>query len=148
MDTLQELQNIIQPLLKSFGVELVELQYNKSKRSSVRIFIWEDGGVSLDRCTEISRQVADILDRKDVISEKYILEVSSPGLDRPLKTKRDFERQIGRKVKAVLTDGDKTKKVIGKIDSVEQASVLIRTEKGVVEAPFDEIVSAKVVVEF
>ena len=148
MDTFTKLDNIIQPLLTDLGIELVELQYSKGKRTSVRVFIWEDGGISLDRCTAISRQISDILERKDVIAGKYFLEVSSPGLDRPLKTKRDFERQCGRMLKAVIQIGEKTKQIKGKIESVDDAGVSIKTEQGMEQTPFSEIVSAKVVVEF
>jgi len=148
LDTFQELNDIIQPLLDELGVELVELQYNKGKSSSVRIFIWEEGGVSLDRCTAISRRISDMLDRKDIISGKYFLEVSSPGLDRPLEVKRDFERQIGRMIKATIRPNDKTKEIEGKIESVDDDGVSIKMDQGVEHTPFNEIVSAKIIAEF
>ena len=148
MDTLQKVTDIIQPLLDEQGIELVELQYNKGKRTSLRLFIWEEGGVSLDRCMQISRQVSDLLDRKDVIAEKYFLEVSSPGLDRPLKTKRDFERQMGRAIKAVIRDGKEDRTIKGKIEHVYEEGVSIQTNYGAERALFKEIVSAKVLVEF
>ena len=148
MDTLEKLENIIQPLLDDLQVELVDLQFNKGTRTSVRVFVWEDGGINLDRCSAISRQIADIIERKDIISEKFFLEVSSPGLDRSLKVKRDFERQIGRKVKAVIQIDDKTKQIKGKIESVDEDGVSIKTKQGVEITPYSEIVSAKVMVEF
>ncbi len=148
MDTLDKITAIIQPILEEQGIELVELQYNKGKRTSVRLFIWETGGVSLDRCTQISREISDLLDRKDVIAGKYFLEVSSPGLDRPLKSKRDFERQMGRTVKAVILDGEKNRSIKGKIDHVDEQGVSIQRNNGIEHVLFEEIVSAKVVVEF
>jgi len=148
LDILQKLSEIIEPAIVELGLELVELQYNKGKHSSIRIFVWEEGGVSLDHCTEASRRLSELLDRKDVIAERYRLEVSSPGLDRPLKTNRDFQRQMRRKIKAIVQEGENTKTIIGKIEGVDDNSVSIRTENGVICMPFDEIVSAKVLVEF
>lgn len=148
MDTLQKLHEIIDPELVKLGLELVELQFNKGKHTSVRVFVWEEGGVSLDRCTEASRRLAELLERKDIIPERYRLEVSSPGLDRPLSTERDFQRQMQRKVKAIVQDGENTKTIIGKIKDVDDNSVTLSTENGVVCTPLDEIVSAKVLVEF
>ena len=148
MDTFGKLKELIQPLLDELQIELVELQYNKGKRTTVRLFIWEEGGISLDRCTATSRQIADLLERKDIIPGKYHLEVSSPGLDRPLKDKRDFERQLGRTAKVVLQNGEKTRQFKGKIEGVDDAAVTFKLKKGAEKALFDEIVSAKVVVEF
>lgn len=151
MDILTTLENLVKPLVESMGSELVELQFNRGKRTSVRIFVWEDGGISLDKCSEISREVSDLLDRKDVINGKYVLEVSSPGIDRPLVTQRDFERQVSRKVKIVLRiDEKKTKNVTGRIEGATENSVQLLLDKQTESSDinFDEIVSAKVMVEF
>ncbi len=151
MDILTTLENLVTPLIEEMGVELVELQFNRGKRTSVRLFVWQEGGISLDKCTEISREVSDLLDRKDVINGKYVLEVSSPGIDRPLVTQRDFERQIGRMVKVIKRiDDKKTKTMSGRIESATESSVILSLDNQVepVALPFDEIVSAKVMVEF
>lgn len=148
MDIYEEILGIIKPLLDDMNVELVELQYNRSKRSSVRIFVWQDGGISLDTCTEISRQMSDLLDRKDIIDGTYTLEVSSPGVDRPLVTRRDFQRQIGRKAKVISKSNDKTKTVHGRILSADDAHVVLDVDKKQQSIQLDEIVSAKVLVEF
>jgi len=149
LDILTQLIDLIKPLVEGMGVELVELQFNRSKRSSVRLFVWQEGGISLDKCTEISREVSDLLDRKDIINGNYFLEVSSPGIDRPLVTQRDFERQIGRKIKMIQKiDEKRTKTIIGRIESVTETKVCLLVEESPVEFDFDEIVSAKVLVEF
>lgn len=148
MDSLDKLEEIIKPVLDEMGVELVELQYNRSKRSSLRLFVWEEGGISIDRCTAISRTISDLLDRKDVIDGRYILEVSSPGIDRPLVVQRDFERQIGRLVRIKLLDENKSRIVKGRIDAVNKNIVRIAGEKESIDIRLDEIESAKVMVEF
>ncbi|MBN1481564.1 ribosome maturation factor RimP [candidate division KSB1 bacterium] len=145
---MDKLEEIIKPVLDEMGVELVELQYNRSKRSSLRLFVWEEGGISIDRCTAISRTISDLLDRKDVIDGRYILEVSSPGIDRPLVVQRDFERQIGRLVRIKLLDENKSRIVKGRIDAVNKNIVRIAGEKESIDIRLDEIESAKVMVEF
>lgn len=148
MDTLKRIAELIQPILNEMGVELVELQYNRSKRSSVRLFVWEEGGINLERCTTISRTISDLLDRKDLIDGKYVLEVSSPGIDRPLVSQRDFERQIGRKIKMRLAEEGKSASIEGRIAAVENNVVHIVTDKKSFDIRLDEIISAKVMVEF
>ena len=150
MDILSEIENIVQPILDDMGVELVELQFNKSTRSSVRLFVWADDGISLDQCTKISRQVADILEQKDTIHGKYFLEVSSPGIDRPLKTVRDFERQIGRKAKIILAEGESSRTIECRIKNVDESneSVIVSLNNEEHTMPLNEILSAKVLVEF
>lgn len=148
MDTVAELINIIKPHLDLMGVELVELQYNRSKRSNLRLYVWEEGGISLDRCSEISREVSDLLDRKDLMTGAYFLEVSSPGLDRPLKSQRDFERQLGRNVKVTIKDEEKTKVLHGRIKSVTDTTVLLDMQDKELAVGLDKIVAAKVLVDF
>ncbi len=91
----ERVEQIVSQVLAEMGVELVELQIRHGKCSTVRVFVWEEGGISLDRCTAVSRRLSEALDREDPIEGRYFLEVSSPGTDRPLRSRRDFERQIG-----------------------------------------------------
>ena len=100
-----ELDSIVSQFLDSKNIELVDLELKGSIGNQIlRVFIDIEGGISLDRCVEISREISDILDMKDMISGKYRLDVSSPGLDRPLKTTKDFQRHINRNVKITLQD--------------------------------------------
>jgi ribosome maturation factor RimP len=87
-------------VLEPQGVELVDVEYRREGgRWVLRLFIDRPGGVTLDDCAKVSRQVGDLLEVSDPIDHAYTLEVSSPGLDRPLKKERDFERYQGRQVK-------------------------------------------------
>ncbi len=99
-DTLTQL---ILPLLKRRNVDLVELAVSGNhRRQIVRIFVDRPDGITVDECATLSRDIADMLDTRDPIDGTYLLEVSSPGLTRPLKTDRDFERVVGKALRLVV----------------------------------------------
>ena len=92
------LTDMIVPLLKRRDVELVELAVSGGyKRKIIRNFVDRSDGITIDECAVLSREIADIFDTRDPIDGTYVLEVSSPGLTRPLKTDRDFDRVVGRR---------------------------------------------------
>ena len=96
-EDLHQVEAIVEALLKAEGLELIDLEFRKEGRGWVlRIFMDKPEGVTLDDCVEISRQLGDRLEVDDLIPHAYILEVSSPGLDRPLKKEKDFLRSIGK----------------------------------------------------
>lgn len=96
------LTHLILPLLNRRDVELVELAVSGShRRQIVRIFVDSPDGITVDECAALSRDIADILDTRDPIDGTYLLEVSSPGLTRPLKTDQDFERVVGKALRLV-----------------------------------------------
>ncbi len=93
----QQLEQLAEALVASEGMELVDLEYRRQgRRWMLRLFVDKDGGVTLDDCANISRELGDLLDVKDVIPQAYVLEVSSPGLNRRLRKKEDFSRFAGR----------------------------------------------------
>ena len=92
-----QVERIVGTLLKSEGLDLVDVEFRKEARGWVpRIFMDKPGGVTLDDCTEISRQLGDQIEVEDLIPHAYTLEVSSPGLERPLKREKDFLHSIGK----------------------------------------------------
>ena len=92
--------NLVKPVLDELSMELVDLEFKRDGRDwFLRLFIDKEGGVTLDNCAEVSREVSAILEVEDPVSAAYHLEVSSPGLDRPLKKAADFQRFVGRLVK-------------------------------------------------
>lgn len=96
----ESIQGLVEPVLIELGYELVDLQYGREGgRYILRLFIDRPEGVGLDDCERVSHAVGDILDREDPIPHSYYLEVSSPGLERPLKKEVDFQRFAGRKIK-------------------------------------------------
>ncbi len=95
----QKTEAILQPILDEHHFELVDVEYVKEGGNwYLRAYIDKEGGINVDDCEVVSRALGDILDQKDYIEESYILEVSSPGLGRPLKKERDFERSLGKEV--------------------------------------------------
>jgi len=99
----QSIAEIVEPLLQMQGFELVELQLQQRKGQwLVRVFADAEGGISLEDCQRLSRDIGLAFDAEDLITTAYVLEVSSPGLDRPLRTARDFQRQRQRMVTVFL----------------------------------------------
>ena len=90
-------EQLIQPLIDENNFELVDVEYVKEGSDwYLRVYIDKEGGITVNDCELISRAFNEILDREDYISDQYIFEVSSPGLLRPLKKERDYEKSIGR----------------------------------------------------
>lgn len=93
---------LVEPVLVGTGITLVDVEYVREKDWYLRIFIDKPDGIEIDDCQFVSEKVAEILDEKDPIKEKYYLEVSSPGIDRPLKKENDFRANYGKKVDVQL----------------------------------------------
>jgi len=147
---------LVQPILDSMGLELVELEFKKVGRSFVlRLFIDKPGGVTMDDCADVSRELSLLLDVEDCIPGRYTLEVSSPGLDRPLKKESDYIRFQGRlavvKTAELLKDekGSPRKTFLGTIEGLEAGVVAIRLKEGPLALiPLDKIVKAHLEFEF
>ncbi|EIJ70586.1 ribosome maturation factor RimP [Pasteurella bettyae] len=99
----QNLQEMLQGSVEDLGCELWGIECQRAGRfMTVRLYIDKEGGVTVDDCADVSRQVSAILDVEDPIADKYNLEVSSPGLDRPLFTLAQFQRYVGQDVSVHL----------------------------------------------
>jgi ribosome maturation factor RimP len=141
-----ELQNIIGSYLKDQMLELIELIYRHEGRDLVLKVMADrpEGGISLGDCASLNREIGMILDEKNLIQGTYLLEVSSPGVDRPLKTKVDFLRCINREVRFFLKEpvGDKLEWA-GIIKKIEGESVFIDIEDTFLEIPLARINKAR-----
>ena len=120
------------PLMEEHQFELVDVEYVKEAGSwYLRAYIDKEGGISVDDCEVISRKLSDWLDEKDFISDSYILEVSSPGLGRPLKKEKDFARSIGKDVEIRLYRAvEKQKEFTGQLKAYDKETVTIELEDG------------------
>lgn len=118
------------PLMEEYGFELVDVEYVKEAGNwYLRAYIDKEGGIAVDDCEVISRRLGDWLDEKDFIQDSYILEVSSPGLGRPLKKEKDFARNIGRAVDIKLYRArDKQKDFNGVLKAYDADTVTIQME--------------------
>lgn len=149
-DVCQLVTDLAQPILEERQLELVDIEYVKAGRDFVlRLFIDKDGGVMLDDCAEVSHELSAILDVEDVIDSYYTLEVSSPGLDRPLKKAADFERFNGRLIKVRTFEpycddaGNKRKTFLGTLNGYVDSTVQITLKEGqTASIPFDKIAKA------
>lgn len=95
----QKTEEILLPIVEEYGFELVDVEYVREGGTwYLRTYIDKEGGISIDDCEKVSRRLSDILDEKDYIDDTYIMEVSSPGLGRPLKKEKDFKRSLGKEV--------------------------------------------------
>ncbi len=95
----QKTEELVMPIITANHFELVDVEYVKEGGTwYLRAYIDKPGGITVDDCEIVNRALSDLLDEKDFIDESYILEVSSPGLGRPLKKERDFERSLGEEV--------------------------------------------------
>lgn len=96
-------EELIQPIVDSLGFELVDIEFVKEAGTFyLRAYIDKPGGITIDDCESVSRKFSDLLDEKDFIEESYILEVSSPGLGRPLKKDKDYVRSLGEEIEIRL----------------------------------------------
>ena len=123
----QNLQEMLQDAVKDLGCELWGIECQRVGRfMTVRLFIDKEGGVTVDDCADVSRQVSAILDVEDPIADKYNLEVSSPGLDRPLFTLPQFERYIGQDIAVHLRiPVMERRKWQGKLERIEKDMITL-----------------------
>jgi ribosome maturation factor RimP len=145
----EELIDIVEPVLKQLGIDLVDLMVRgKGDRYILCIFVDEVGGICIDRVAEASRAISDLLDQTAVIPTRYTLEVSSPGADRPLKTERDFIRNIGRKVKIQYATDELIETLTGNIVDASGERVSLETKNGISILEIGRIKSAVIIFEF
>lgn len=155
MSVKEELENILTPLINSENYELVELQYRREKEGWVlRIFVDKPNGITLDDCTKLSEKIGRFLDEKGIIPQRYTLEVSSPGLDRPLKKESDFQKFSGRLVKVILyAPQEGQRHFIGRLRGINEGKVNLEifSEKKIslrrIEIPLENIASARLEIE-
>lgn len=151
MATVKErLTELAGPVAGQLDVDIVDIELaGNARRTVVRIFLDKPGGVTLEDCTRFSRALSAILDVEDPISARYVLEVSSPGLDRPLKTKKDFHRSIGRLARIVTKEKiDGEAFLVGRIQAVNEQTVAVLVDGSKeVSIPFEQISKARLEIE-
>lgn len=144
-------KDICDPLVEELGYELVDVEFLKEGSSYfLRVYLDKPGGINLDDCQKMSQLLSDKLDEKDPINVPYYLEVSSPGLDRPLKTDKDLKRNLGKEIEIKLYEPLNGKKIIeGILEAYEEKTIVIRTETSeTIEIPRELIALIKLAVKF
>jgi len=141
----QSLIDLVEPIAEDCGVQLVDLELmGASNNPTIRILVHKDLGITLRDCEVISREIADLLDIEDPISSRYRLEVTSPGLDRPLQSDRDYVRAEGRLLRVVLTTG---KTILGHLNRWDDEEIGIETPDGLHLLSKSEIAKATIEAE-
>ena len=126
----QKTEEILNPMVEKHGFELVDVEYVKEGGNwYLRAYIEKPGGITVDDCEVISRELSDKLDEKDFVEEAYILEVSSPGLGRPLKKEKDFARSLGEEVEVrTYRAVNRQKEFTGILKAYDKDSITIELE--------------------
>jgi len=145
-------EELVEPILQEKGLELVDVEYVKEgKNWFLRVYIDKEGGVDIDECGIVSEQLGEKLDQQDPIKGTYFLEVSSPGVERPLKSKADFAKHVGSNVYVKLYEPINGKKEYeGTLQEFTGESVIItykvKTRDKQVEIPYEKIAKARLAV--
>lgn len=139
------------PIIEKEQFELVDIEYKKEGANwYLRLYIDKPGGITLDDCQKVSEQVSDELDKEDPIKENYFLEVSSPGLDRPLKKESDFARFKGELVEVKLYEAlDGNKLIEGELIGLEDNVIKLNVVNvGLIELPKEKVALTRLAIKF
>ncbi|MDA8227791.1 MAG: ribosome maturation factor RimP [Desulfitobacterium hafniense] len=146
----QKVAALVEPLIKEKGLELVDVEYIKEGTNRyLRLYIDKSGGVDLDDCTNVSHSVSELLDNNDPISQAYMLEVSSPGIERSLKKDEDFERFKGKLVYVKTTEPFKGfREFTGYLKGLINKEIVLEYEGEQVAIPQSTVEKANLTFEF
>ncbi len=146
-DVENKLEELCRPVARSMGLEVVQVQYrHESEGWVLRILVDKDVGVTVDECGSLSRELSDVLDVEDLIENHYRLEVSSPGLDRPLVSLNDFEKYAGNQINLTTKrpiDGQRNFK--GQLIGVKENLVLLKNNGDSHELEWSEVEHANLI---
>ena len=140
-----EVESIVEELIAGSPLELVAVDYVRERDWYLRVFIDKEGGIEIDDCQELSGRLEEILDARDLIRTSYILEVSSPGLDRELKKPKDFQREQGKMVDVSLfapLDGKKL--ITGELTSYDGEKITVAEQV----IPMDKVAKVNLHIDF
>jgi len=146
-DITDRLAGVLAAPVEALGLDLESVDLSKAgKRSVLRVAVDKDGGVDMDDIAEATKAVSEVLDDSDVMGAgAFTLEVSSPGVDRPLTLPRHWRRNVGRLVKVDLTEGES---VTGRIASCDDSAVVVEVEGEQQTVSFADVAKAKIQIEF
>jgi len=147
---INKIHELAVPIINEHNLDLVNIEYVRESRGRVvRITLDKEGGVTLNDCTKVSKELGYILEVKDVVTHPYHLEVSSPGLERPLITQKDYEKFLGRKVAIKTSEPLNGQKIFkGTLQSIQDGNVHLDIDGKSWKIPFTTINKAKLIYEF
>ena len=147
---IRDVNRIIEPVLDEMGFELVDIEYlSEHGRWVLRIYVDGEGGITLDDCARVSNEIGDLIDVNDIFEHEYVLEVSSPGLNRPLKKVKDFIWATGKKVTLkTVSPVNGRRKFTGILKSFNEGALAIQTDNDLFSLPLKNVEKANLVYEF
>jgi ribosome maturation factor RimP len=150
IDVARHLENLLKHVVEEERLELVHVEYRSNVSPAIlRIYIDKPGGVNHQDCQRVSKQTGVLLDEEDLIASSYVLEVSSPGIERPLFKEEDYRRFVGKEIQLVTTEQiDDQKKFKGFIQGFSQGILDLDLEGETRHIPFEKIRRAKLVHRF
>jgi ribosome maturation factor RimP len=134
------LEEVVQPIVRDHGLELVDLEWREGPRGRLRVAVDKPGGVAVGDCERVRREIGDVLDVAGVISTGYDLEVSSPGLERRLRSEREFHWAIGKRVRCWQSGGAE---VQGRLREVLSERLVLEHEGQRIEVPRADLTKAR-----
>jgi ribosome maturation factor RimP len=134
------LEELIQPILRDHGLELVDLEWREGPRGVLRLAVDKPGGVVVGDCERVSREIGDVLDVSGLIATGYDLEVSSPGLERRLRSDREFRWAVGKRVRCWQSGGAE---VQGELSEVSHERLVLEHEGRRIEVPRANVTKAR-----
>jgi ribosome maturation factor RimP len=148
-EMVDRVREMVDPILLDEGMELVDIEYRRESKGWVlRLYLEKEGGVTLDDCTRVSQEVGRSLDVEDFIQTPYTLEVSSPGLTRPLKTEKDFMKYCYHFIKVKTVDPIENRRQFkGKLLGVSENRIEIEVEGGVFQIPLSNVAKANLEID-
>ena len=146
----QSVADLIKPTLEGNGIELVDVEYKKTGKIWVlRVFIDKNQGVTVHDCQELSREIEDLIEIHELIDGHYVLEVSSPGLDRPLKKDTDFLRNKGKRIQIKTYSPINNKKEnVGTVIDCVNGTLFLEDKKDILKISLTEIAQAELIIKF
>lgn len=147
---LEQLQAMLAPVVEALGYECWGVEFiSQGRHSLLRVYIDHTNGIQVDDCEKVSRQVSGVLDVEDPISSEYTLEVSSPGMDRPLFTLEQFAKHAGEQVKIKLRSPFEGRRNFqGLLKGVEEQDVIVQADEHEYLLPVDSIEKANIIPRF
>lgn len=149
MDLTEEIRKLAESCLENSSQFIVDLRISAKGQQKVLLLLDGDNGITIDDCAEVNRKLSKALDERDLLKEKYFLEVSSPGLDHPLTLHRQFKKNVGRKIKVLMNDST----VEGLLQQVTEEGISVgslpkKDDDGEKMIPFSVINKAFILVSF
>jgi len=147
---IREVCALIEPILDEIEIELVDIEYLfEQGRWILRIYVDKSGGITLDHCTRVSREIDDLIEVKDIFHQEYVLEVSSPGLNRRLKKEKDFQRAVGKDMKIrMATPLEGQRNFRGNLQSFKDGILCLSVKDDLILLSYGDVEKANLVYDF